>query len=337
VAKGAYEAGVLDVIASRDDIQVTRIVAASAGALNAAYFAYAIRNGTERDGARTLIELWRNHASFSDVFSWQLSTTVDGTGLSSTEKLRELLRSRITSGRISGARPISLRILVSPLDGIDPGANNALANIDDPADAKQERIARTTHEHVCDFDAHDFDSDATTNVLINAAVASSSFPGAFVPVEVPGVGRCIDGGTVNNTPVKWALGGPIGDELDAIFVVAPTVEYNLTSTRDLRGIGLMDHVLTMLIDERLYRDLRETDQVNEQLAALEREITDPDTLKRVKKALGWQTMRQIKVISIRPSEPLEGNAFSGFRHAGYRDQYIDVGRETAKRALASWP
>jgi len=36
-----------------------------------------------------------------------------------------------------------------------------------------------------------------------AATASAGLPIVFAPVTVDGLGPCIDGGTVNNTPMKW--------------------------------------------------------------------------------------------------------------------------------------
>jgi NTE family protein len=66
VAKGAFEAGALEVLASID-AQVVRIVAASSGALNGVVYAAAVRGRRERAGASELIELWRDRATWLDI------------------------------------------------------------------------------------------------------------------------------------------------------------------------------------------------------------------------------------------------------------------------------
>jgi hypothetical protein len=95
----------------------------------------------------------------------------------------------------------------------------------------------------------------------------------------------------------------------------------------------------MLVNERLYRDLREAERVNaqlERLAALRASNTlSQEQYRRVLEALGWGTMRTIRVLTIRPDEDLDGNSFLGFGSAGLRKAYIDRGIKDAEALFAA--
>jgi NTE family protein len=331
VAKGAFAAGVLHVLA-RQGLEVTRIVAASSGALNAVLYASYLRRGEARQRADELLELWIDHAGFWDVFSLDLVSVLRLEGVSSAAKVRKLLRSRIEPGKLADPRPISLRILVAPLAGVPSRRIDELSRSedDDPLPPVEDR---TTYEYVCDFTQDDFDSEHARDRVIEAALASSAFPFVFQPVHLEGLGPCIDGGAVNNAPVKWAVGGAIGDQLDAIVVVAPTPERDPCATEDLRGQRLINQAAAMLINERLYRDLREAERVNMQLARLEelgQGTLTRDQLDQVKIALGWTNMKQVKILQIRPPEQLDGSSFAGFTSRALREQYIQAGQACAE-------
>jgi predicted acylesterase/phospholipase RssA len=331
VAKGAYAAGALRVLAEQD-IEVTRLVAASAGALNAAMYASYLRRGGERHGAEELVKLWIDHASFWSVFSLDLISVLRLEGVSSAAKMRRLLRSRIEAGAVGRPRPISLRILVAPLSGVHSHRLDARARAEDD-DPLPPGANRTTYEYVCDFDQDDFRTEVARDRVVEAALASAAFPFVFQPVCVDPVGRCIDGGAVNNAPIKWAVGGEIGDELDAILVIAPTPERALCAPEDLRGRRLISQAASMLINERLYRDLREAERINTQLARLEElgqgALTQVQ-LDQVKTALGWTNMKQVRILQIRPLEPLGGTAFSGFASRPLRKRYVEAGHARAE-------
>lgn len=331
VAKGAYAAGVLQVLAEQN-VEVTRLVAASSGALNAAMYASYLRRGGERRGTEDLVKLWLDHAGFWSVFSLDLISVLRLEGVSSAAKMRRLLRSRIEVGAIGRPRPISLRILVAPLSGIHSRRIDALARAEDD-DPLPPCANRTTYEYVCDFDQDDFRTEQARDRVIEAALASAAFPFVFQPIRVDPVGRCIDGGAVNNAPIKWAVGGEIGDGLDAILVIAPTPERDPCATEDLRGRRLITQAASMLINERLYRDLREAERINTQLARLEelgRGALTKDQVDQVKTALGWTNMKQVRILQIRPLEQLDGTAFSGFASRTLRKRYVEAGRVRAE-------
>lgn len=337
VAKGAFEAGVLKVLAEQD-LEVTRIVATSSGALNGALFASYVRRGIEREGTVELERMWIEEASWRTVLRPDLASILRLEGLFSGDGVRDLLRSRIAAGAIASPQPISLRILVAPLRGIESRYLDARARKDDP-DPLPPRRNRTTYEYICDFTQDDFDTERSRNRVVNAALASAAFPFVFtpVPVEEPQLdehlGPCIDGGAVNNAPIRWAIGGRIGDELDAILVVAPTPELEQRPDH-VRGGGLLNQTASALVNERLYRDLREAEQVNVQLARLEEAGLDKDALAKVKLALGWTTMKRIGLVQLRPTEALEGNPFAAFFVKHRRRRYVEIGEDCARRAFA---
>lgn len=342
VAKGAYAAGALQVLAQQG-LEVTRIVGTSSGALNGALYASYVRRGIERQGVAALVDLWMRSATIMKVLAPELASALRLEGVSSMAKVRDLLLPGLGPEPMGEPRPISLRIITSPLGGIASERLDALARRDD-GDPLPAPRNRTTHEYVCDFTAADFDTREGRERIATAALASSAFPFAFLPVplEVPelgALGACIDGGAANNTPIKWALGGEVGTALDAIIVISPTVEVRKGPPGPLRGARLLEHVLTMLVNERLYRDLREAERVNAQLERLEAlraaGTLSKEQYRQVLEALGWGSMRQIRVVAIRPDEDLDGNSFLGFGKAALRRAYIERGIRDAEAAFAA--
>lgn len=316
VAKGAFEAGALHSLA-RADVQIVRIVGASSGALNGTMLAAAVRSREVSAGTQRLVELWRDHAEWNAVFHARFSRA----GISDNAKIIELLRSEISPGPAKDE--VNLRLLVAPLFGV-PGTIGT-----HPA---------TTYEAVRDFSSADFTTEAGLGRIFVAATASSAFPFVFAPVEVEPLGPCVDGGAVNNTPVKHALEGSVGGEIDAIVVIATTVEDRRQPPAALHGMELASHLGGMLIGERLYRDLRETEEVNTSLANLDALVADGTLTAaqhaRVRAALGWTDRKQVRVIQIRPTAELPGSSFAGFFDPTLRGRYLDEGARRATDILA---
>ena len=87
---------------------------------------------------------------------------------------------------------VELRIIVTPLRGV----RGAIGQM--PA---------TTYEEVLRFSGRDFDEPESLTRVFNATLAACAFPGVFAPVELPGLGPCIDGGALNNAPIAYGLSG----------------------------------------------------------------------------------------------------------------------------------
>ncbi|HXN33249.1 MAG TPA: patatin-like phospholipase family protein, partial [Polyangiaceae bacterium] len=259
--------------------------------------------------------LWVREGDLFHAFHMNVGDFFAMKGVSDQQGLLKLLASHIQP-RPSGEE-IDLRIVVASLRGV-----TGKIGVDDA----------TTYEKVLRFTKGHFETQEGLDEVFRAAAASSSFPGAFAPFDLgPNVGACIDGGAVNNTPVKHALENAA---VDSIVVIGTTVENVPRGSFDsLSGMSLAGHVADVLINERLYGDLREAESVNTALRNLHELDLAPEALARVKAALGWSQRRHISIVRVRPLAPLAGNSFSGFFSASLREQYVALGEERARAVL----
>jgi NTE family protein len=318
VAKGAFEAGALKVLAEKlaaEGGRIVRVVAASSGALNGTLLASGVHAGDTLGATQKLADLWVREGDLFHAFHLNLADLIGLRGASDQKNLIELLSSHVQP-RPSGER-VELRIIVATLAGSDGRIGGDTA---------------TTFERVLRFDQRHFESDTGIREVFAAAAASASFPGAFAPFAPnPDAGPCVDGGAVNNTPIKYALEG--GD-IDSLVVIAPTVErVPRGALADFSGPSLVSHVADVLINERLYRDLHDAEDMNESLRKLQALGLPQETLDRVMRALGWREKRIVPIVRIRPLEPLPATSFSGFIHPSLRKQYVDLGEERARAVL----
>lgn len=323
VAKGAFEAGVLDVLAEKipDDVEIVRVVGASSGSLNATMLASGIHTGKPHEATKALTELWQKEGGILNAFHFNLGDVVAGRGLSDQKHLRRLLEEHIQPTH--GQHQVELKIILAPLAG-----NRGTSGMPSVG---------STYEAVLGFSQADFESKEGLDAVFDAAVASSAFPVLFAPSD-PGsdLGPCIDGGVVNNTPIKYAIGG----DVNTVVMIAPTVaEVSPGQFKDAHGLDLLGHVSDMLINERLHRDLVTAHQVNEALSALDALVAtgqlSSTQLDKVKEALDWSRHKLLEIVPIRPTEPLPGNSFSAFFRPGLRKQYIEAGRERATEVLGA--
>lgn len=314
VANGAFEAGALEVLAGHG-FRITRVLGASSGALNATLFARHLAAGEPRAGAARLVRLWTTQATWWRVFRPSLRGIATLSGISGQEGVLRLLRANVDPVAAPAA-DVELRVVVTALRG-------------QPGDIGGTRA--TTHEAVCRFGAEDFATRQRLDRVFRAAAASAAFPGAFVPPDVPDLGPCSDGGLVNNTPLKHVL----GEDVVRVVVVVP--EPRVADPGVPAGAGaLLGRVAGALVQERLYRDLREAAQVNDRLEALEAlapQFREPGLLERVKVAVGLAGARRLRIIEIRPQRA-PPNAFLGFFSRAVRDDLVEQGRAAARRALA---
>lgn len=318
VAKGAFEAGVLSVLAERG-IAIDAIVATSAGALNAAVYATGVRFGNERLAADVLSALWSDKAEWRQVLSPSLKGIFGKRGLSTTKALQRIVSDGMDSvagAPSSGKQLVSLQLVTTTLRG----------KLHEP-----KGVPATTFEHVLKLTATDFDDAAGRIKVAHAAVASGAFPLLFVPVDVDGVGPCIDGGAVNNTPISWAV------DAGAERVIVVTGNPLEIPPEPLAGAKLVGKQVDITINERLFRDLLQARRVNQKLRdvdlALE-QLPEPQrgtARAAVHGALGWSPLL---ITEIRPDEPLEGDAFSGLSDRTQRLSYLEAGRQAARRVLS---
>ena len=322
VTMGAFTAGALAALTSPDArehlrLDVRRIVAASSGALNAAYYASAICAGTDLDAGLRLTQIWLEEGTVSGGFAVSPRGVITARGISSDAKLLALLREHVRP-LPAPRRPIEVRFIVSTTRG----ATRSIAG-----------HAATTFEVVRTFDESAFATDDSLDAMFQTIAASSAFPGIYEPVPLTIDGEihdCVDGGVTSNAPVREAIGDD--RDVDRLFVILPYPRLVAPST-DLHGLALVARIAQMLVQERLVRDLEDAYDVNLALARLE--ALEPDEARRapILDALGWSKRRAIEIIEIRPEHPLEGNAFSGLFSRDLRVAYSEAGSLAAKHAL----
>jgi predicted acylesterase/phospholipase RssA len=266
VAKGAFAAAAVAELMKRERFDLRRIVGASSGALSGAFLSAC------PDRADDLVSLWLDEAS------WRVFTP-DPTlrGLSSQRRLQALVERALPRTPGPG---VPLRIVVADAAGA-PGSIGG-----SPA---------TTFERVFRFDAPRF-TNGSRAMIVEAVLASAAFPLLF-----PTRGALLDGGIVQNTPVKLALSET--RDVDRIFVIAPYPRVlRQGDVPPLRGVALAMHIVEMMMAERLFRDLREAEEVNRGLRALPEAAGD--RADAVLDALGWTGRRVVEIVEVRPERVL---------------------------------
>jgi NTE family protein len=324
VAKGPFHAGALSVLAAKA-VPVASIVGTSAGALNAALFAAGVVTGRVKHAARVAEEVWIDHASWSDIVSPSLGELLHGQVPFDAKRIRQMLAealARVMDTTVAPDQPprsdVHLRVIATDLLG-------HLKSEEGP-----DEPAQTTFERSFAFTALDFTSSLGRSRILDCATASATFPLLFAPWKVDGR-PYLDGGGVNNAPVSYAI-EPFSSRR---LVVVSGQPAEMESPYSVGAVGLLPHVVDILINERLFRDLRAARKTNRKLAAVEQALSHPavpeEVRAQVRVALDWQPL---EVVEIRPLAALEGNAFAGFGSAELRRAYFDEGKRRAEAVLA---
>jgi NTE family protein len=312
---GSFEAGALEVLLQAGH-RFGTVVGSSAGALNGSLLATATRAGQELDLASALPQTWLDHTGFWDVFTPSLSGILELSGFSTQSKLLAQVEEMASRWLPGAGAPVRLVIIVAALEGRPTEVDGRPA---------------TTYEQAITFANADFDNPQSRQPIYQAAVASGAVPLVFVPVEVPGLGPCADGGLVDNTPIKRALADP---EVTRVFVVVPYPS-PVDPPPPRHGLDYVAHVLDIFIQERLTRDLKDAAETNRQLAALDGLSKDlsPQILQNLRSALGFERKRQVEIVQVRPPQTLAGNQLSGFGNREKTQAQIDSGRAAARAAI----
>lgn len=318
VARGAYEAGVIQVLAE-SEIRIDRIVATSSGALNGLAYAIGIRNGCEKEMANKLIKSWIENGGWQNSLVLNPLNLFTGRGLSGNSGLLDIMREMVKPSHNTKKREVEFRVIVAPINGV-------LGNIG--------KKQATTYEQIIKFTGEDFDTQEKLENVFNVVSAACAFPGLFGPVEIKGLGACLDGGTVNNAPIRYAL-----EECDVNRVIIPVPFPRIMELGDWkRGIGLLNHLIAILINERLYRDLKNAQTINKELDQLKKlmdeGIITNDQLEKIKNVL---EIRNVEITEIRPLQSLQCSPFAGFFQKSERIRLIETGRTAAKNCLEHIP
>jgi NTE family protein len=314
VAKGPFHAGAISALVERGEA-IHAVVGTSAGALTAAMLGAGLISGQPERAAEEIARLWLNKAAWQDFAVVAGRSLLKIQGLFRSDKVKQLLRggmAEILGEGVTSPRDVPVILVATNLNGHpDPSAP--------PSEP------RTSYEWPLRFHPEDYLGPERREKLVLAAAASATFPGLFVPEMLGGV-PCVDGGAVNNAPISYAIEDPT---IERVIVVSPQPPQP-PPPGSLGGFDLLGHLVDILINERLHRDLQLAHRINSRIDLLEHELRDlpEDRRKAILGALGW---RRLEVLEIRPLQALPGNALTGFWDKDARTSYHDAGR---KRALA---
>lgn len=299
-AKGPYAVGALASLAERQDLDVTTVIGASSGALNGAVYAAGLRAGCEAEAARLLNRLWRKEAQIPWILARKRRIGI----------LREALGEFMDRQQ---ERQVTLRVVLASLPG------------------HRDKLGYLRSETVFDFGSESFRDPRRLDFMAEVCVASGAIPGIFAPHPISEEGGGLDpaspywdGGTVNNTPLGLAL--KTNSDIDHLIVVTPDANQVAPGPFSRFSAG---RLLTLLIDERLARDLREARSFNDEIAELST-LIDARVLRE---KLGW---RKLEILEIRPERTLEGDLLKGFFFPSLRNEYLARGKAAADKALATW-
>jgi NTE family protein len=315
VAKAAFEAGALQVLAEYG-IPISHVVAASSGALNGIVYAAAIRAGRENEAAHRLASLWLDDGDWAHALDVSSRDLVRGRAVATTDRLIALMRREVEAIVTTPPRhPVALTMVTTAVDG-------------EPREVECGPLS--TFEHRETFSESDFETREDRQRIYKFAAASAAFPGLYAPVHIAGVGPCFDGGFVNNAPVSAA----IDQGAERVIVIAPSPA-EVARRPVAGGVGLVSQLAQILVDERLSRDLRQAEHVNDVLRTLDQLVCEgefsAEQIATIKNVLAWHT--DVELISIRPPCELQGSAFSGLCNRSLRAEYIASGYVAARVAL----
>ena len=284
--KGAFTAGSLSVLTSADvvaehEIDIREVLGASSGAVNGAYLATSIRQGLEVGSGERLSRVWIDDVTAWNLFSVSWRGILGLRGLFDMTSMLSVMRKRLTAK--PGVNRVWLGMSLTDLRGGRSGTG-------------------LSYEDNATFADKDFDDESGLERVRTATAASASVPLLFTPMRVTVGGAeldAVDGGTVDDTPLQWALAN---EQVRRIFVIVPYPER--PSPTRLYGLALAERLLHIVIQQRLVRDLEAA------------------------RASGKV------IVEIRPDVDLPGGDFSAAFSKSMRERYVAAGVRAARLALS---
>lgn len=316
VAKGPFHAGVISTLMERGET-IHAIVGTSAGALTAAMLGAGLAADRPIQTAEEITRLWLDKAAWQEFALVAGRSLLKIQGLFRNDKVKQLLRGgieKILEGTSPPLRDIPVTLVATNLNGhLDPSSFD--------------KNLHTSYEWPLRFYPEDYLLSDRRERLVQAATASATFPGLFIPEFVDKI-PCVDGGAVNNAPISYAIEDPT---IERVIVVSPQPPQPPPPVT-LGGFDLLGHLVDILINERLHRDLQLAHRINHRIDQLNQEMSDLPEKKRqaILRTLGW---RRLEMIEIRPLRALPGNALTGFWDKEARSSYHEVGRKRAQEVL----
>jgi len=272
-----------------------------------------IRSGTEDAAGEELARIWLEEATLAKGFNVSAKGLLDLEGISTSDKILALLRRH-----------------VRPSTGASPSTCASLRPI-----APESRSAR----------ARPSGNDVRARAALRRLRAPTTRRGSkrssrgrslgSVPARVPPVpsSRRRSVGAVprrrphQQHPIKYAIENT--PDIDRVFVIVPYPAL-LDSAPDLRGFALVEHLVEVLVQERLYRDLREPTPSTRRSLGSKSRFPDRSVPRGVLRTLGWSERRRLQIVEfVRRSA--RGWPFDGFLSRRLREEYVARGQEVARR------
>lgn len=114
----------------------------------------------------------------------------------------------------------------------------------------------------------------------------------------------------------------------------------MDTSMELNGLSLVNHMIEILINERLYRDLKDAEVVNSEVTRPNQLVIDgvlsAEQAKAARKVLHIYT---VEIMEIRPDVRAPGTSFSGFFSRRERLELIEAGRPAGgsnRIAILDW-
>lgn len=318
-AKGAYEAGALQIIA-QEAAKIHILTGASIGAINAAAFAVEYERSRDLVKAAAYVrQAWLEIEPLFQLSIWYV--------------LRQMIHARFTKGSFRNIPAITANeqiiatinqylpdIRISELTAIDLHINATNLNT-----GKTETFNR---KH-----------DAS---LREAVLASSCIPLLFATRQY-NQSYYIDGGLFNNTPLRDAIVAGATDIIVVELKPADTQCY-LETIQDDRGYESAWHVgarlMELVLDTIMYEDVKHARQLNKIIAVIRRLESlgdDSPALQQLKDAIRYErngrVKKEINICEIAPNDRLEPPGTLGFHN---RQAILDImkqGEADAKEQL----
>jgi NTE family protein len=276
-AKGAYQAGALAYLVGNLERQYDIVCGVSVGALNAAMLAmHPI--GQERSAAAEILNIWRNITTKSVRKNWMPFAFLHALwkpSLYNSQPLIDFVNERMNVTKIKAS---GKKLVVGAV---------ALAS-------GEYRSFDETHPNIVD-----------------AVLASSSFPAMLRPIEIEGQ-LWSDGGVRNVTPLKEAIDAG-ADEIDVIMT-SPE-RYNASFSENPNTIDVAIRAIDIMGDEVVENDIK--------IAELFNRLVSMNAIADGK--------RYIKIRVLRPTQKLPGKSLD-FEQKEIR-QMIDLGFNDAVKFL----
>ena len=312
-AKGAYQVGVIEELLDRG-VKFDLVTGSSIGAFNGALLAEFINSGlSNQQIIQRYNQIWREVKDFlrlnwSEFFKY-FFTPFKVSSLFTNKFMKKILKKYIPENRIFSAY------------------NKCQLSV--------------TGTNLNDYELEVFDFNSRTPVN-KAVLASMAYPGALPAVNINN-DFYIDGGTLNNAPLKEAI--LWGAKLIFVVFLTPlkTIsgpDHPQEDKKYFSALDVLGNLMDLATDKLMYGDLKNAVKINKLIKLINQYEKDlpPDFLDKICELYGLKSgddKRIIQTIHIAPEEFLEPPGVMGFDKSEALKKLINVGKKDTGLILDS--